>query len=126
MSKNRVFRLAAIVAVLIVPFSVAGCLSSDMKLANKGFADIEGGRLVEAEKTLGEALQQNPNNPYALLDMGAVYQRTGRFDQAREMFEKVIALNPSEKPSKHSKFVGGSKTLKEIAADNLTTLPAKQ
>ena len=126
MSKSRFFRLAAIAAVFVVPVSLAGCMSGDMKLANQGFAHMEAGRLVEAEKTLGEALQQNPNNPYALLDMGAVYQRTGRFDQAREMFEKVIALNPSEKPSKHSKSVGESKTLKEIAADNLKTLPAKK
>ena len=79
----------------------------------------------EAEKNLGEALKQNPNNPYALLDMGTVYQRTGRVDQAREMFEKVISLNPSEKPSKHSKSVDSSKTLKDIAADNLKMLPAK-
>jgi len=126
MSMKRFFRLAAIATVFIVPVILAGCVSSDMKLANKGFAYIENGQLAAAETLLTEAVQANPNNPYALLNLGTVYQRTGRFDQAREMFEKVVALNPKEKPSKRSKFVDDSKTLKDIAEDNLKTLPPKK
>jgi len=125
MNTNRFFRVAAIVAVLIVPIFLAGCVSSDMKLANKGFADIEKGQLAAAETSLTEAVQANPNNAYALLNLGTVYQRTGRFDEAREMFEKVVALNPTEKPAKRSKFVDESRTLKDIAEDNLKTLPKK-
>jgi len=101
-------------------------VSSDMKLANKGFADIEKGQLAAAETSLTEAVQANPNNAYALLNLGTVYQRTGRFDEAREMFEKVVALNPTEKPAKRSKFVDESRTLKDIAEDNLKTLPPKK
>ena len=126
LSKKLFFRLAAIATVFIVPVILAGCVSSDMKLANKGFAYIENGQLAAAETALMEAVQANPNNPYALLNLGTVYQRTGRFDQAREMFEKVVALDPKEKPSKRSKFVDDSKTLKDIAEDNLKTLPPKK
>ena len=126
MSMKQFFRLAAIATVFIVPVILAGCVSSDMKLANKGFAYIENGQLAAAETALMEAVQANPNNPYALLNLGTVYQRTGRFDQAREMFEKVVALDPKEKPSKRSKFVDDSKTLKDIAEDNLKTLPPKK
>ena len=126
MSHRRFFRLAAIATAFIAPMVLAGCVSSDTKLANKGFAAIESGQLAEAETALTEAVQANPNNPYALLNLGTVYQRTGRFDQAREMFEKVVALNPTQRPSKRSKFVDDSKTLKDIAEDNLKTLPAKK
>jgi general secretion pathway protein D len=118
--------VAANVAVLIVLIFLAGCVSRDMKLANKSFSAIENGQLADAEKVLTEALQVNPNNPYALLNLGTVYQRTGRFDEAREMFEKVVALNPTQKPAKRSKFVDDSKNLKEIAEDNLKTLPPKK
>jgi len=126
MNTNRSSRVAANVAVLIVLIFLAGCVSRDMKLANKSFSAIENGQLADAEKVLTEALQVNPNNPYALLNLGTVYQRTGRFDEAREMFEKVVALNPTQKPAKRSKFVDDSKNLKEIAEDNLKTLPPKK
>ena len=126
MSKNRIARVIATTAAIIVSVFLSGCVSSDMKAANKGFSYIEDGQLVGAERVLTEAVQANPNNPYALLNLGTVYQRTGRFDQARAMFEKVIALDPTDKPSKRSKFVEESKTLKEIAEDNLKTLPPKK
>jgi Flp pilus assembly protein TadD len=125
-SKKHIFRVLATAAVIIVPAFLAGCVSSDRKAASKGFAAIEAGQLAEAESVLTEAVQVNPNNPYAFLNLGTVYQRTGRSDQAREIFERVVALDPNEKPSKRSKFVDESKTLKQIAEDNLKTLPAKK
>ena len=118
-------RAWSFVAALAVSLLLSACASTDQRLADKGFEAIENGQLVDAERVLTEALDSNPDNPYALLNLGAVYQRTGRFDQAREMFERVVALDPQEVPARRSKFVQASKTLREIAEDNLKTLPAK-
>jgi Flp pilus assembly protein TadD len=128
MNTNRTFRLIATAAIVILPLVLAGCASSHggMKLVNKGFNHIEKGELVDAETVLTEAVQKYPDNPYAVLDLGTVYQRTGRFDRAREMFEKVIAMDAKDKPSRRSKFVDSKKNLTEIAQDNLKTLPPKQ
>ena len=126
MKQNRFARVAAVAAVLILPIIAAGCASSDQRLANKGFSAIEDGRYADAERMLTDAVQQNPDNPYALLNLGTVYQRTGRFEQAREMFDKVIALDALQNPAKRSKFVDPSKNLRQIAEDNLRTLPAKK
>jgi Flp pilus assembly protein TadD len=126
MHTNRILSAIATTAIVVLPLFQAGCASSDQKLANKGFDAIEKGQLVDAEKALGQALDENPDNPYALLNLGTVYQRTGRFDLAREMFEKVIALDPKGVPSRRSKFIEETKTLREIAEDNLKILPAKQ
>lgn len=124
--RTRQLRLIGAVAIiLLVPVLVAGAASRDQDLANKGFKYIEKGQLAEAEKVLLEAVQINPNNAYAVLNLGTVYQRTGRFDLAREMFEKVIAMNATQNPPKRSKFLDESKNLKEIAEYNLTTLPKK-
>jgi Flp pilus assembly protein TadD len=123
-SRNGV-RAWSFVAALAVSLLLSACASTDQRLADKGFEAIENGQLVDAERVLTEALDSNPDNPYALLNLGAVYQRTGRFDQAQEMFERVIALDPQEVPARRSKFVQASKTLREIAEDNLKTLPAK-
>ena len=124
-SRNGV-RAWSFVAALAVSLLLSACASTDQRLADKGFEAIENGQLADAERVLTEALDSNPDNPYALLNLGAVYQRTGRFDQAREMFERVVALDPQEVPARRSKFVQASKTLREIAEDNLKTLPAKQ
>jgi Flp pilus assembly protein TadD len=125
MGRRNVVRAWSFVAALAAWLSLSACASTDQRLANKGFEAIEKGQLVDAERVLTEALDLNPDNPYALLNLGTVYQRTGRFDLAREMFEKVIALDPKDVPSRKSKFIQESKTLREIAEDNLKTLPAK-
>ena len=126
MTKNSVFRVVAMAALIVLPVSLASAASKDQKLANQGFSYIEKGKLAEAEKVLTEAVQINPNNAYALVNLGTVYQRTGRFDQARELFEKVIAMNSTENPPKRSKFLDESKNMKEIAEYNLATLPPKK
>ncbi len=128
MDKNRVFRVITAVVVIILPLILAGCASSrgGMNLVNTGFNHIEKGEFVDAETVLTEAVQKYPDNPYAVLDLGTVYQRTGRFDQAREMFEKVIAMDAKDNPSRRSKFVDPNKNLTQIAQDNLKTLPPKK
>ena len=127
MSSKCYRRLALVAAFVILPLLAAGCASSKtMQLANKGFSHIEKGELAEAERALTESLQEDPNNAYAILNMGTVYQRTGRFDQAREMFDKVIAMNATQNPTKRSKFIEDSLNLKEIAEVNLRTLPPKK
>jgi Tfp pilus assembly protein PilF len=125
MGSRNLLRAWSFAAALAAWLLLSACASTDQRLANKGFEAIEKGQLVDAERVLTEALDSNPDNPYALLNLGTVYQRTGRFDQAREMFERVIALDPKEVPARKSKFIQESKTLREIAEDNLKTLPAK-
>jgi len=125
-SRNRRTRAVAIAIISILPLALAGCASSDQRLANKGFYYIEDGRFTDAERVLTEAVQKNPDNPYAVLNLGTVYQRTGRFEQAREMFDRVIAMDAQENPAKRSEFVDPSKNLRQIAEDNLKTLPAKK
>jgi Flp pilus assembly protein TadD len=74
-----------------------GCAEKDVVLSNRGFEEISKGHYGEAETHLKKALMLNPNNPYALLNMGVVYHETGRFEKAREMYERVIALQPGER-----------------------------
>ena len=81
--------------ILILFASAPGCTPKDMTLSDQGFRAISAGNYAEAEKHLEQALSENPDNPYALLNMGVVYQNTGRPEKATEMYERVIELNPS-------------------------------
>ena len=75
-----------------------------------------------AEANLLVSLDIDPHNSYALLNLGAVYQDTGRTWQAVEMYEKVIELNPEQTAveSNNGKYKG--KNLVEIAKKNLRSL----
>ena len=122
--------------VFSIAFALAGCasleedlnrygcgpMSEDMKLSDQGFDALSEGNYQEAEKYLGEALALNPLNPYALLNMGVVYQNTGRLEKARLMYIKVMAQNPEAMAvrSNLDGYVG--KTLGQIAEENYVAL----
>ena len=76
---------------------LSGCAAKDMKLANRGSKAIVIHDYRSAEKYLEEALALNPDNPYALFNMGVVYEKTGRQQEAIAMCQKVLELNPKEK-----------------------------
>lgn len=116
----RISRLLAVVFCLVL----VGCaaFSKDMRLSDKGFEALSQGKFVEAEKYLNEALAVNPDNPYAVLNMGVVYQNTGRIDDAKKMYRKVIELNPKERADKSNQDGARGKPLVDIAKENLSML----
>jgi len=116
--------------VLLIGFVVflTGCagLSADMRLSNRGYEDILSRNYTQAEKNLAEALAINPHNPYALINMGVVYENTGREAQAREMYEKARAVGSREVPSRTSQDWAKDKSLAEIAEKDAGGLSANQ
>jgi len=112
--------------ILILFASAPGCTTKDMTLSDQGFRAISAGNYVEAEKHLEQALSENPDNPYALLNMGVVYQNTGRPEKATEMYERVIGLNPSAKATESNIETATGKPLVEIARENLELIKEQQ
>jgi tetratricopeptide (TPR) repeat protein len=104
---------------------LSGCAAKDMTLSNQGYEELTKANYDQAEKYFSEALYINPNNPYALLNLGQVYQETGHPARARQMYEKVIALAPSDKERQATYDSEEGKPLVEIAMDNLELLAGK-
>ena len=50
---------------------------------------IEAGEYTRAEALLDNALAQKPRDPYALLAMGSLHERTGRFNSAEEYYRSA-------------------------------------
>ena len=68
---------------------------------------IQEGNLTQAERELLLVIAEDPHNPYALLNLAYVYQQSGRNDQARILYERVLELRsnplaelPSGKPAR--------------------------
>ncbi len=69
MEKGRWLIIITIMFALLL-----GCAGKDKKLTNKGSEAIVMNDYLGAERYLGEALALNPDNPYALFNMGVVYE----------------------------------------------------
>ena len=110
------------IALICVGCSGSSYITQDTYLAHQGFLELSKGNYAMAEANLLTSLDIDPHNPYALLNLGAVYQDTGRTWQAIEMYEKIIELNPEQTAveSNNDKYKG--KNLVEIAKKNLRSL----
>ena len=91
MEKGRWLIITTIMFALLL-----GCGGKDMKLTNQGSEAIIVQDYLGAERYLGEALARNPDNPYALFNMGLVYENTGRQQQAISMYQKVLGLETTQ------------------------------
>jgi len=104
-----------------------GCASSphvsqDMFLSEHGFVELSNSNYLEAEAYLLAALDINPNNPYTLLNLGVVYQDTGRTKEAVQMYQKILELNPEDTAVESNREGYGGKKIVEIARENLKSL----
>ena len=99
-----------------------GCAGKDKKLTTRSYEAIVMNDYLAAEKYLEEALAVNPDNPYALFNMGVVYEKTGRQQQAISMYQKVLYLYPDGKTTKGKKVSPEEQSLIESAQANLKKL----
>ncbi len=108
-------------------FITASCASTsqkapDVDLTEQAFKAISVGDFEKAESLLEVALSINPQNPYALLNLGVVYQNTGRIDKARELYVKVILQDAQETVLRSNVKEMEGKSLVDIAKENLENL----
>ena len=115
-------RRGVVIAALTILLSACALTKTDMAYSNRGFEELSKNNYQKAEEYLEKALEINPNNPYAILNMGVVYQNTGRREKAREMYNKVIELSSKAAASRSNKDWAVGKELPEIARKNLETL----
>jgi tetratricopeptide (TPR) repeat protein len=59
-----------------------------------GIAYHRSNDLAAAESNLLLAIEANPDQPVAHNELGIIYRKTGRFDEARGSYEKALAIYP--------------------------------
>lgn len=78
-------------AICAQPAQIAS-LSASVALATGYFA-LQDANTNCAEAALNQARRLDPKNPYVALNLGVVYQKTGRAAQARAAYQEVIDLD---------------------------------
>jgi tetratricopeptide (TPR) repeat protein len=61
----------------------------------RGFAYLQAGRYLEAQRDFERAMVLNPRDPNAYLGRGIVFARTGSYDPALADFGRAIAIDPA-------------------------------
>jgi general secretion pathway protein D len=96
--------------------------SDDVHLSNLGYQHLQAKEYQKAKEYFEKALKINPDNPYAILNMGVVYEVEGNRDQAIKMYKKVITLNPDDKAASTTDPEKKGHALTDIARDNMERL----
>lgn len=123
-------KIAGAFVVLLV-FLVAACSTlspnasgkQQAELVENGYLAMSAGDYGTAEILLKRALDINEKNPYALLNLGVVYQETGRYEKARQAYQSVIDINPSQTAASTNVEGYSGQNLADIAKVNLGNLP---
>jgi tetratricopeptide (TPR) repeat protein len=61
---------------------------------NRAIAQVKLGNLKAAEDDFKHALEIDPGNPVANNEYGLLYRKTGRFAEARKLYESLLARYP--------------------------------
>lgn len=93
-----------------------------MVLTERGYEKLIAEKIDEAREYFIEALNVDPNNPYALLNMGVVSERQEKYQDAVNYYQRVILLNPEEAAAVASDPEKQGYSLLQIARENLERL----
>ena len=63
-------------------------------LINLGIAQSELHELEAAEASMTRAVESNSNHPVAHNELGIIYRKRGRFDEARRSYERALEIYP--------------------------------
>jgi len=87
---------------------------------------IEAENYTQAEALLEKALAQTPKDPYALLAMGSVHERTGRFSTATSFYQSAdhygTAATGPKLVNGDQAGEGTQRTVSDVARENLAQL----
>ncbi len=97
-----------------------------MELSDLGYRCLQAKEYDKAKEYLEKALKINPDNPYALLNMGVVYEMKENKDKAIKMYEKLIAINPDVRADVSTDSEKKGYKLVDIAKNNLEKLLEKE
>lgn len=92
-------------------------------LTDLGFAKLQQDENEKARQYFEQALDVDPENPYAMINLGVVYEREGKTADAEAMYRKVLELEPgTEEGDAPGELQQEKQLLKNIARDNLKHL----
>ena len=89
------------------------------QLATAGFNKLMAGKLKEAKQFFEEALQIDSQNPYALMNLGVIYEKEMLPQQALIMYRAVVATGSDVIADKASSSEATGRSIVELAQEHI-------
>ena len=89
------------------------------QLTTTGFEKLMEGKLQEAKQFFEEALQIDSQNPYALMNLGVIYEKEMLPQQALVMYRAVVATGSEKLAEKPSDPTATGRTIVELAQEHI-------
>ncbi|MCP3732261.1 tetratricopeptide repeat protein [Sphingomonas sp. MG17] len=87
-------RVAIASLVLAAPLALIPAAQAERVEGPYAHATIQRGDYAAAERKLLAEARVFPNKPEILLNLAAIYAKTGRVSEARALYNRVLALQP--------------------------------
>ena len=97
-------------------------LDHTKKLLNKGYESLQAGDFSKAKMLFLKVLEIDPTNPFAMMNMGVIYEKDGRNDLAIKMYQEIVAGGSDAVADKTNDPDKTGMTLRELAMENLERL----
>ncbi|PID71806.1 MAG: type II secretion system protein GspD [Desulfobulbus propionicus] len=104
-------------------FNKKGNPDHAMALTDIGFAKMQQNDYKAAKQYFFKAIRIHPENPYATINLGVVYEKEGNVAEARKMYERVLEFEPDQEAQDNS-GQNPYEALKKLARENLKHLQA--
>lgn len=111
---KNTFRSGTVALLLLLGGCAAGPTPEEHNYAAEGHGALVTGDLARAEVLLTQALEVEPDNAEAMVDLGKVYEETDRREFARSMYLRVQELEPQLPPEQMSALGEAEEGLKRI------------
>ena len=102
------------------PPDPAEVLKLDYRL---GFEAMQAHDFAKAAQYFEDAAKQAPDDPYVALNLGVAYQKLGALDKARTAYQRAIKTGQGVRPARVTDPHYSGRTVAELAADDLASLP---
>ncbi len=93
-----------------------------VKLTITGYEMLMADNVQAAKEYFIEALDINPDNSFALMNMGVVFEREGKSEKALKMYQTVISVGTTETAFESSNQEKNGALLIDIARENIDRL----
>ena len=93
-----------------------------MSLNDLGFEKMQKNNYPQAKEYFLKALDSDPDNPFAMLNLGVVYEREGDAAQALRMYQAVIATGTQQAAAIATDSSRNGQSLVQIARENIEKL----
>lgn len=122
---KKTLALALVVCAFL--FLLAGCASQEIANDKMRIAVDwkKQGDMTMYRNLVNEAYQADPNNPFALNDMGTIAESEGRYKDAEGFYNKALANAGDKRVSVSDVKADQGMLLKDLVAQNLKNIQGK-